>query len=517
MAEATRAPIVARSIGTFQLRLTERWSMITFIGLVLLTFTAFEMWGFAGGEFWFLMFILSALVFVPVILGITQGQMDIFEPIFLVCAAYFLYFVWAPTYDWIRGNFSPFGIDIVSGIWRGTMHAIVGVASMLVGYYVNFGGEKRRNPMADSKSTYRPTPEHPVDLRRASEANKYAIGLIIGAIVCLGLTFKLTGWNWSRLLTFGQLGDEKLNIWLIEQNPFLNYLHSTMEWFLPAFLVLMVFRRPSPRSRFFLSIAFLAVFAIYTTLGFRYRVLLLMMAPVVYWYMTKRKRPGVMGIVVAAVVTILMVSIIGGTRGATRAGGDIERQDIALAQSGNNFTQDLRIYPPFYRMLDVYPIDYDYIWGSSYLYVFISPIPRALWPGKPDAPVRNVLRVILGERAVTAGLAYPNLGEFYVNFGLVGEILGMFLFGFILRRIWMFLQRNAHDPWALILYSMTLPFLVQVVSRGYFVQIAQEIAFIFGPIVLGRYFLGERAPQSRPKWIGAPARPFGFSQEIPSR
>ena len=518
MVEGTREPVVGRSLGTFQLRLVERWSMIGFVGLVLILFTFFEMWGAGGGQFWFLMFILSALVFFPVILGVTQGQMDLFEPIFLVCAAYFLYFVYAPTNDFLKGNFTVFGIDIVSGMWRGTMHAIIGVASMLIGYYVRFGGSKSRNPMANSKSSFRGSPENPVDLRRSSEAIKYAVGLIITAIVCVGLTFKLTGWNWSRLLSFGQYGDELTGVWLIEQNPFLNYLHLTLEWFLPAWLILMVFRpKKTPRGRFFLGVAFFAVFAIYTTLGFRYRILLLMMAPVLYHYIVKRKRPGIIGIVVATVVTILMVAIVGGTRGATRSGAELDRGDIEVSQSSTNFTQDLRIYPPFYKMLDVYPTDYDYIWGTSYLYVFISPIPRALWPAKPDAPVRNILRVIVGERAVVQGLAYPNLGEFYVNFGLVGEILGMFLFGHLLRRAWMFVQRNAHDPWALILYSMLLPFLVQVVSRGYFVQIAQEFVFIFGPVIVGRYFFGEKIREPRAMRVGAGSRALAFPRELQSR
>lgn len=515
MAEATRSAIGGRSLGTFQLGLIERWVMISLVALVLITFTLFEMWGFGGGDFWFLMFILSALVFFPVILGCIQGQMDLFEPIFLVCAAYFLYFVWAPTNDFLKANYTVFGIDILPGLARGTLHAAVGVASMLVGYYVMFGDARSRSRTV---TTFEATPENPVDLRNSSAATKYAIGLILTAIVCLGLTFKLTGWNWSRLLSFGQYGDEVLGIWLIEQNPFLNYLHSTLEWFLPAFLVLFVFRRrPTARSRVFLMIGFFAIFAIYTTLGFRYRVLLLMMAPVLYTYLVKRKRPGIVGIAVAGLVTVLMVGIIGGTRNSTRRGAEIDREDLEISQTTSGFAGDLRLYPPFYRMLDVFPTDYDYIWGTSYLYVFISPIPRVLWPGKPDAPVRSVLRIIVGERAVQQGLAYPNLGEFYVNFGLVGEIIGMFLFGYLLRRVWMFLQRNPHDPWALIIYSMVLPFLVQVVSRGYFVQIAQEFVFIFGPALLGRRILGERAVQRRRQQIGARPRPFALTTEIPTR
>ena len=480
-----------KSLGTFQLTAFERTTLSAVVAITLLTLGLFQILGFANGNFWFKMFALSALLLTPVILGITQGHMDILEPIFLVNAAYFLYFVWGPSVDWISQLHVIFGTDIVATIDNGTRHTTIAVASMLIGYYMRFGGAapaKRPAPAGDA-----PLKDFYVDPPRDAAAVRYAVIVTVAGIVCLGLTFSLTGWNWTRLLTLGQFGADVNNTWLIEQNPFLNYLYLTMEWFLPALMIMIAFHKPRTRNRVLLLIGFVIIFTIYMTIGFRYRILLLMLAPVTYLYMLRRRRPGLGGLLIAGFVTVLMIGLIGGTRSATRTGRDIDTDVFEVAQSGSRFANDLRIYPPYYTLLQAFPTDHDYLWGSSYLYVFLSPIPRALWPGKPDAPVRVVLRTAFGERAVQQGLAYPNLGEFYVNFGLPGEILGMALFGYLLRRLWSYVRRNAHDRWALIWYALWLPFLVQVVSRGYFVQIAQEFAFIFLPILLGRRLFGPAA------------------------
>ena len=481
-----------RSLGTFRLTAFERSTMTVVSAAVLFTLGMFQVTGFMNGDFWFTMFILAGLLLLPVILGIAQGHIDLLEPIFLVNAAYFLYFVWGPTVDWISGLHYILGTDIVSTIANGTLHGAIGIAAMLVGYYVRFGSDADRPP-APRVTADTPLKDYYADPVRDAAAIKYAVTLSVIAVVCLGLTFSLNGWNWTRLLTLGQFGAEVESIWLIERNPFLNYLYLTMEFFMPAIMIAIAFHRPSPRARTLIVIAFLAIFAIYMTIGFRYRTMLVMMAPANYYYLLRRRRPGIGTLMFATALAVLMIGAIAGTRGATRIGREIQAETLEISESGTRFANDLRIYPPYYSLLQAFPRDHDYLWGSSYLYVFLSPIPRGLWPGKPDAPVRTVLRSAFGERAVTQGVAYPNIGELYVNFGLPGEILGMALFGYLLRQLWHYVRRNAHDRWALIWYSLWLPFLVQVISRGYFVQIAQEFAFIFLPLLIGKRMFGEAA------------------------
>jgi oligosaccharide repeat unit polymerase len=504
-----------RSLGTFRLTAFERATMAVLTAGTLLTLTTFEVTGFANGTFWFTMTVLAGLLLVPVMIGIANGRMDIFEPIFIVNAAYFLYLVWGPSVDWLAGLHSLYGTDIVSTIGPATMHAAVSVAAMLVGYYVRFGGdaEHKAKPPA-------PVPTNLVDTfvdpPRDRAAMKYTAGLAVGAIICLCLTFNLTGWNWTRLLTLGQYGEAITHLWLIEQNPFLNYLLFTIEWFMPALMIAVAFHKPRPRTRALIAFGFLLTFIAYTTLGFRYRILLLMVAPITYMYLLRRKRPGLGTLLFAGAALVLIIGGIAGTRRATRVGDEIEREMLQVDESRSRFANDLRIYPPYYALIQVFPTDHDFMWGTSYIYVFLSPIPRQLWAGKPDAPVVTVLRAVFGSRGVQQGLAYPNIGEMYVNFGLPGEILGMALFGFLLRKLWTFVRRNAHDRWALIWYALWFPFLVQVVSRGYFVQIAQEFAFIFLPVLVGRRFFGPASGLRQARARSAERLPR-YSVGIPGR
>ena len=490
MATIIKPPPGFRSLGTFQLTLFERWAMAFVVGLLLFSLTLMELWRFAGGEMWFMLFLLAGLCMTPVILGIMQGHMDLFEPIVMVCAAYFLYMVWAPSVDWISGLHVVFGTDIPSTIKTGTLHTLVAIISLLVGYYVRFDSAAQRPRQPAKPGPEEPLRDYLVDEKKDAAAVKYALIMTAVAVVCLGLTMSLTGWNWTRLLTLGQFGGAVTGVWLIEQNPFLNYLFLTLEWFMPVTIILIAFVKPSRAKKVLLTTGFMFIFVMYMTLGFRYRVLMLLMGPVSYWYLTRRKRPGLAAITASGVFLVIMIGLISGTRDDTRAGRAMDTEAFEIQESGTRFANDLRIYPPYYQLLSTFPYDHDYLWGSSFLYVFFSPIPRALWAGKPDAPPRLILRTAYGERAVQQGLAYPNIGEFYVNFGIAGEILGMCLFGYLLRRLWDYTRRNSHDRWVIIAYSLWFPFLVQVVSRGYFVQIAQEIAFIFLPVYVGKRVFG---------------------------
>jgi hypothetical protein len=109
---------------------------------------------------------------------------------------------------------------------------------------------------------------------------------------------------------------------------------------------------------------------------------------------------------------------------------------------------------------------------------------------------------VLGEDAVTAGVAYPNIGEFYVNFGVPGIMGGMWLFGVVMRAMYEYLKRHEQSDWARITYATALPFLVQVVSRGYFVAIVQEAFFLLIPLVVGM-------------WIARRTREAGVATELP--
>jgi oligosaccharide repeat unit polymerase len=251
------------------------------------------------------------------------------------------------------------------------------------------------------------------------------------------------------------------------------------------------------RGRRWLVLAFVSLFVVYTTIGFRFRVVILVLAPAVYYYLKLRTRPGIFRIATGALAFALLIGGIGLLRSSFRAGERVDVQRVSLEATQANFVNDLDIYQPYLAMIDVFPKEHDYLWGSSYAYLLVHPVPRSLWPGKPEAPVRTIVRLILGPEAETAGVAYPNVGELYANFGVVGLVGGMWLFGILLRVMYEYLRRHESNDWARIGYAIALPFLVQIISRGYFVQIFQEAFFIFSPLGFGMWLCGRMARRKR--------------------
>lgn len=97
------------------------------------------------------------------------------------------------------------------------------------------------------------------------------------------------------------------------------------------------------------------------------------------------------------------------------------------------------------HILNAVPERVPYMWGSTLLTVFYAPVPRTIWPEKPEI---NVGRMVATE---VYGIGYhlrtgvpPGLiGEFHLNFGYPGTALAALLYGMIVRLLWNLL-RGAH-------------------------------------------------------------------------
>lgn len=127
--------------------------------------------------------------------------------------------------------------------------------------------------------------------------------------------------------------------------------------------------------------------------------------------------------------------------------------------------------------------------GISYVYVFVLFVPRVLWKGKPDNPVRSIIEHSLNGRARISGTAVSNIGEMYANFGIAGCAVIMFLIGRILSWLKSIYEGNRDDD--IILYSIMYPLLFQWTARGnfsgnFYVTIFAAIPFIFKKYLLKR-------------------------------
>ena len=90
-------------------------------------------------------------------------------------------------------------------------------------------------------------------------------------------------------------------------------------------------------------------------------------------------------------------------------------------------------FAPLAGLAETVPAQQDYLFGSSYLEALYFPIPRAVWPDKPQ----GAIVMVIGTFSDPAnGESFLEYGEMYANFGLLGVLLGCVLFATLLELMW---------------------------------------------------------------------------------
>ena len=71
----------------------------------------------------------------------------------------------------------------------------------------------------------------------------------------------------------------------------------------------------------------------------------------------------------------------------------------------------------------------DYLLGESFLMFLVAPIPRVLWPEKPNVRIGPYVAQEILDFRNRSGAPPSGIGEFYINFGWLGVLVGMFMLG----------------------------------------------------------------------------------------
>jgi hypothetical protein len=105
----------------------------------------------------------------------------------------------------------------------------------------------------------------------------------------------------------------------------------------------------------------------------------------------------------------------------------------------------------------------DRLWlGASYLDLLSAPIPRTLMPDKPPVDEGVYLQAILLGNQVRPSLPARQLPVtaqpmgywiMYMNFGLPGYLLGLFLGGAVVRASYRYMRRCRYSPFGVYLYA----------------------------------------------------------------
>lgn len=404
-------------------------------------------------------------------------SLSLLEPLFMITALYEGIFVIKPMLDLRSGNMEEHGIPVLSGGGKATLLFAVGYTMMFFGYYtrqrMRFPGKRRQTG-------------------KGWEPDAQMIPWLYGAwsvtfLLCIGCMLS-QGLSLRYIFSFGAEGIRSAG----EGNTALLFL-SNFGITLVVFWLMILEYTPGRLGK----IVTTALCTLYILMrNARWLMLVFLLSPVILYYRKRGREPRLLPTLLAAIGALAVFAWMQANRGALASGGAMGgwgAGGFTLEKLLAPLESDLSTYRTFYAMVLKYPSDYPYLLGSTFLYGLILFVPRALWKGKTDNPVRDMIEHALNRQARASGTAVANIGECYANFGPVGVVILMYLFGRGAATLKRYCMEKTVGKGSImeILYAVSDPLLFQWVARGNFSGNVYITLFAWIPALLLVHHLGK--------------------------
>lgn len=158
-----------------------------------------------------------------------------------------------------------------------------------------------------------------------------------------------------------------------------------------------------------------------------------------------------------------------------------EKYELALKRTTT--TEDQNMLDGFIMVLQVYPHELDFQYGSEHLEILMRPIPRSLWPGKPVGGYVNKLGLNDGSYQGTVGISQSIYGTFYGEGGTWGIIIFSILYGFLFVKIFRYSTKYSSDMRFLI-KGIVFASLIPLLRGGDLPGIIAFIGMSYWPVLI---------------------------------
>lgn len=264
---------------------------------------------------------------------------------------------------------------------------------------------------------------------------------------------------------------------------FFNYLVFLGDSLILAFIIL-IYEKKFNKPWHWIILA--ASVLCYMILGFRYRILLLIIGVIYHFVITNR----------LSIKTIIKWAFIGWgisysinfitlNRAALRT---LEFSDVTFEskvqyglspyQLVMNQTDNYKTEMMVVKQMKKSNVDYDY-GESMFTHIFIRIIPASFFKEnkKPEIPQMNTIKNSFNSKEGRyAGAAISNVTEYYLAFGIFGIILFMTVLGFFLGYISK--RTNINVPRDRVIVVMIAMVMFQEITRGYLPQNVTLLVFL---------------------------------------
>jgi hypothetical protein len=145
-------------------------------------------------------------------------------------------------------------------------------------------------------------------------------------------------------------------------------------------------------------------------------------------------------------------------------------------------------------------------YGRTLGLFFVAFIPRVIWPGKPTITIGRYITDVYGSGPeIESNTAPTQLGEFYMNFGYAGVVVGMLLYGVLLRLLHEVLLRGQPTTPGLFAAIIVLLYLGMGFQGGVANNFANTVLSIV-PIVVAHLAVSMLFPARGPRLTFGPGR-----------
>lgn len=400
-----------------------------------------------------LVFATTMVVLVRNYLGTYE---NIWSPLAIVCVIFSYYCVLGPyqavesgdTYDRLK-NMRP---HYVSALWG----AFAALASFVIGYHLH--GKPR---------TFTIAPDISSDKLFLYGRNTFLAGFILFTIS--------TGGAVSKLIN-------PLDAEYVQQvgGSFGNYLGLSLNFVIPGITFLFLYYLLTKKRFLWFIIPFAISSGIFITLGFRYRLVLLLGSLVISYFFVNRRKPNPIISIASIVGFIILMGVINMSR---NYGAGLDLSKLEKKKEGY-YTSGLReslIFQTSGAVIDIVPEKHPHAGFEPIVSTVLFPLPSALFSEKNSAKyLFDTLDAIYGKR-LSGGAAIMAYGEYYLAFGWLGIIGGFFLMGWLFRKLWNWFLFNSQNYLAIAVYSVTVSYLYVIISRGYLPQVTMLFFFTVFP------------------------------------
>lgn len=223
--------------------------------------------------------------------------------------------------------------------------------------------------------------------------------------------------------------------------------------------------------------------SLFISIGFRSRVIMFLIPCYYIYYFSKNRKPPVLLSTFFAFILLSISSFIEFTR-VYFAGLDITRLDFNLKDffvtafmESNTFITSSIIFEmiprdlPFFgtRPISEAIVKYTHLLGLS---------------EKFNEPYyEQIINMIYGVKD-SPGAAHLGFAEYYLMGGWIGLIISGLLFGYFLKRFWIWFLRLPEDYLRQAIYFTSIGFLYMVFSRGFLPQILTYYIFLIIPLLI---------------------------------